>query len=101
MNRHSSLRTPFPTTLCFVIALLLLASFASPRKGIAQNVYAALHGTVTDSSGAVVPNATVKVTNGSTGITTDRRADKNGYYIFPQLQVGGPYTVGPVPLLKM
>ena len=43
--------------------------------------------------GLVIPNATVTVVNTSTGITTVRQADSNGYYIFTQLQVGGPYSV--------
>lgn len=59
----------------------------------AQTIYAELHGTVTDSTGSVIPGATATVVNTSTGITTVRPADKNGYYIFTQLQVGGPYTV--------
>src|ERR1700739_4104081 len=74
-----------------VLVLSLIA--ASTRLSIAQNVYAALHGTVTDSSGSVIPNATVTVLNTSTGISTTRTTDGNGYYIFTQLQVGGPYSV--------
>jgi hypothetical protein len=59
----------------------------------AQSVYAALHGTVTDASGAVVPGATVTALNTSTGSKTAVTTDSNGYYIFPQLQIGGPYTI--------
>jgi hypothetical protein len=64
-----------------------------PALTFAQVVNAEIHGTVTDSTGALVPNATVTVVNTSTGIKTTTHADKSGYYIFPQLQVGGPYTV--------
>ena len=80
-----------PMRKYLVVVLLFFAGIAF--KAQAQNVYAALHGTVTDSTGSVIPNATVTVQNTSTGITTVRRADSNGYYIFTQLQVGGPYTV--------
>ena len=59
----------------------------------AQNVYAAIHGTVTDSSGAVIGSAKVTVLNTSTGISTATVTDSLGYYTLPQLQVGGPYTV--------
>jgi hypothetical protein len=59
----------------------------------AQITYSAIHGTVSDTTGALIPNATVTVVNTSTGIKTTATADKSGYYIFPQLQVGGPYTV--------
>ena len=56
-------------------------------------IYGAVHGTATDPSGAVVPNAAVSITNTSTGITTTAKTDSHGYYIFPQLQIGGPYTI--------
>ncbi|MFZ0747697.1 MAG: carboxypeptidase-like regulatory domain-containing protein [Terracidiphilus sp.] len=76
----------------YLLALtLVLCGFN--LNAFADNVYAALHGTVTDSTGAVIPDATVTVVNTSTGITTVRQADKKGYFIFPQLQVGGPYSV--------
>lgn len=71
---------------CFGLALVLAP------QAMAQS-YAALHGTVTDTTGAVIPNASVTVLNTSTGIKNVTKADKAGYYIFPQLQVGGPYTV--------
>jgi hypothetical protein len=38
--------------------------------------------------GAVIPGATVTVLNTCIGISTVNQADKNGYSIFPQLQVG-------------
>jgi Carboxypeptidase regulatory-like domain len=59
----------------------------------AQNVYAAIHGTVTDATGAVLTNASIAVVNTSTSITTKATTDNKGYYILPQLQVGGPYLV--------
>ena len=77
------------------LAMLVLAAFClilSPAAQ-AQNVYGAIHGTVTDSSGAVVPSAKVTVINTSTNISTTATTDNKGYYIFPQLQVGGPYSV--------
>lgn len=76
-----------------VCLVLLLALFASPKAALAQNSYAAVHGAVTDSSGAVVPNATVTALNTSTGIKTTVNTDGHGYYILPQLQIGGPYTI--------
>lgn len=59
----------------------------------AQNVYATIHGTVTDTTGAVIPGAAVTATNTATNIRTTVTTDNNGYYVFPQLQTGGPYTV--------
>ncbi len=76
------------------IALLSLSLLVcSAPRSEAQSVYAVIHGTVTDASGAVIPNASVTVLNTSTGISTKAAADEKGYYILPQLQVGGPYTV--------
>jgi outer membrane receptor protein involved in Fe transport len=76
------------------IAVLMLSCLAFfSHRAEAQNTYAAIHGTVTDASGAVVANATVTVVNSSTGITTKASTDSKGYYTLPQLLEGGPYTV--------
>jgi hypothetical protein len=74
------------------IPLLFLGIMCLQPRAFAQ-IYGAVHGTVTDESGAIVPNAAVSITNTSTGIATKANADSHGYYIFPQLQIGGPYTV--------
>jgi hypothetical protein len=75
----------------YLLALsLILCGFSQSSSA---QIYAAIHGTVTDATGAVIPDATATVLNTSTGIKTVTQADKKGYYIFPQLQVGGPYTV--------
>jgi hypothetical protein len=79
--------------LSFPALLLIPMLLGGPQAAIGQNVYAAIHGTVTDASGAVVPNATITVLNTSTGISTVAKTDSKGYYILPQLQVGGPYSV--------
>jgi hypothetical protein len=78
-----------------IVKLLLVVPFllVFSQHALGQKDYAALHGTVTDATGAVMPEATVTVLNNGTGIQTVVQADKSGYYIFPQLQVGGPYTV--------
>ncbi len=78
---------------CAAVLLLILGTFGSPHRAAAQNIYGAVHGTVTDTSGAAIPGAAVSIMNTSTGITTTAKTDSHGYYIFPQLQIGGPYTV--------
>ena len=60
---------------------------------VSQITTAAIHGTVTDPSGAVVPNAKIAAVNTVTGIETDTLSNSVGFYIFPSLQIGGPYTV--------
>jgi hypothetical protein len=59
----------------------------------AQVITAAIHGSVTDSSGAVIQNAQVTVMDTATGIVTRTSTNHRGYYLLPALQIGGPYTV--------
>jgi len=47
---------------------------------------AQLRGTVADSSGAVVPDAKVTITNDATGISVKTTSDKSGRYTFTDLQ---------------
>jgi hypothetical protein len=61
--------------------LLFLGTVGLPQPAAAQNIYAAVHGTVTDTSGAAIPGAAVSITNTSTGITTTATTDSHGYYI--------------------
>lgn len=73
--------------------LVSSATFILPTPARAQSVNAAVHGAVTDSTGAVVPGATVTILNTRTGVSTTTKTDGSGYYIFPSLLIGGPYTV--------
>jgi hypothetical protein len=86
MQRRSISNLVHPLAFSF---LLLLAAREMPS----QVTTAAIHGTVTDPSGAVVPNAEITALNTATGISKDSTSNKDGYFIFPELQVGGPYTV--------
>ncbi len=72
-----------------VLALIagLLAAFA-PRTMHAQVATADVLGTVTDSTGAVVPDAKVTAVDLSTGIISTVQTDKAGEYLFSHLQVG-------------
>ncbi|HTX74602.1 MAG TPA: carboxypeptidase-like regulatory domain-containing protein [Terracidiphilus sp.] len=72
---------------------LTLALFVGTQTLHAQGSYASIHGTVTDSSGAVVAGAHITVTNGSTGQTYTATTDGKGYYVLPQLPIGGPYSI--------
>jgi hypothetical protein len=79
--------------LLITAPLLFVGIVGLQQPAAAQNIYAAVHGAVTDTSDAAIPGAAVSITNTSTGITTTATTDGHGYYIFPQLQIGGPYTV--------
>lgn len=82
-------RIPF-LTICL---LLIAGALAWTVRLRAQATTASIHGTVTDATGAVLPDATVTVINTSTSISATQKTDSKGYYIFPDLHIGGPYTV--------
>src|SRR6476659_2083169 len=67
--------------------LLLLAALIA-RPAWAQTQLGMLFGTVTDTSGAVVPGAAVSVENVSTGLKRDGRTDKTGEYQLVGLPTG-------------
>jgi hypothetical protein len=58
----------------------------------AQSISGKILGTVTDSTGAVVPKASVEVTNEGTGAQRHLVTDEVGNYVVPELPVGF-YTV--------
>src|ERR1700680_207526 len=53
-----------------------------------QVVGATLSGTVTDQSGAVIPNAQVSIKNVATGLARNLAADTAGFYLAPNLLPG-------------
>src|SRR5215831_20833334 len=66
-----------------VITFLLLCATA-----FAQDFRATLTGTVTDPSGAAVPNATVKATNTGTNAVKEVKTTSDGVYTIPYLEPG-------------
>ncbi|MDQ3754239.1 MAG: carboxypeptidase-like regulatory domain-containing protein, partial [Acidobacteriota bacterium] len=74
-------------TLCLCLLLTLSAVSAT-----AQSSTSRISGTVTDTSGAVVPGATVTAKNEATGTTQTQVTTDAGLYAFPSLPAGA-YTV--------
>lgn len=75
------------------LILCILALITGAVAGItAQGVTASIVGSVTDSSGAVLPGVTVIATNEATGLRRDAITNESGNYTIPLLPVGG-YTV--------
>src|SRR5205814_1976823 len=74
----------FSSSLRFVAFGLVLVSASS----LIGQTLAAVQGQVTDPSGAVVPGATVTVTNTATSVSQTTRTDSNGNYQVPALPVG-------------
>jgi len=71
-----------------LVLMLLLAAACVP----AQTYRGTVLGTVTDSSGAVVAGATVKVRNADTGLERTTQTSSDGSYSAPELPFG-KYTV--------
>ena len=73
--------------------VLLAAFFGSPIfLTLAQVNTASIRGTVTDSTGAVVADASVNASNNATGAKATTLTNAQGIYSFPVLNVGA-YTV--------
>jgi hypothetical protein len=75
------------TRLCFLLAAMfaLLAASAFAQE-------ATIVGTVTDPSGAAVPNATITITNNDTGVQRTLPTNGDGQYVAPDLHIGS-YTI--------
>lgn len=70
-------------------SLLLIACFLLPLKLQPRALTGVLPGTVTDSTGAVVPGASVVVTNQSRNVVAWRGVTgETGSYLAPALPVG-------------
>src|SRR5260370_2696461 len=78
-----------PRTLFWLVTIMLLLC---PVISRAQQLTATLSGTVTDSSGAVIPNATVTVTQTATNAVRTAQSDQSGDYAVTSLPAG-TYTV--------
>ncbi len=74
------------------LAMSFILCFAAIAFG--QRTTGNIEGTITDSAGAVVPNATVtaKSTGSTAGYNQTATTDENGFFQFPQVPVG-TYTV--------
>lgn len=66
----------------FALFLMLAASLP------AQSIYGTLTGVVSDPSGAVVPNASVKLRNQASGSMRDSVTNAEGFYTFVSVPVG-------------
>jgi hypothetical protein len=73
--------------LAVVLGFVIFVLVCAPHVA-AQQFYGTITGTVTDPSGAVLPNATIKVTNVDTGVTTALKTNGAGVYVASSLIVG-------------
>ncbi len=66
--------------------LLLMASLAAALPG--QTVNGSINGTITDSTGAVIPAVTIEVLNTTTGVHREAVSSSSGTYTVPLLPPG-------------
>ncbi|HEV2764794.1 MAG TPA: carboxypeptidase-like regulatory domain-containing protein, partial [Pyrinomonadaceae bacterium] len=79
-------------TLRRALLCALVALAASSPAAYAQGTASRVTGVVTDQSGAVVPGATVTLTNEGTNVSITTETTSTGAYVFDLVQVGN-YTV--------
>ena len=77
---------------CKGFLLLLLSLLLATTVVSAQTFRGSILGTVTDTSGAVLPGATVKVKNSGTGLERTTQTSAEGNYAISELPIG-TYTV--------
>src|SRR5579863_8767914 len=68
------------------LPLLFLLLFVMPSVSFAQN--ATIVGTVSDPSGAVMPNVNITITNPQTGWSRTIPTNDSGQYVAPDIQIG-------------
>jgi Carboxypeptidase regulatory-like domain len=80
------------TAKALVLCLALIALVFAPVAAIyGQDTTAGMTGTVTDQSGAAVPDATVTLTNTTTGLKYTVTTNSIGYYRFANIPPGQGY----------
>jgi hypothetical protein len=71
-------------------ALLFGACLGSWAQGVTT---ASMSGVIKDSKGGVIPGANIVATHKPSGTTYGSASRADGFYNFPAMRVGGPYTV--------
>src|SRR6202790_1949134 len=87
----SKIRTT-KTATYFLTFVILVCSLWLPATAHAQVAGATLSGTVSDSSGAILPQATISIRNVATDITRTTTTSSAGFYSVPNL-LPGSYDV--------
>jgi len=72
----------------FVLTLTILSLGFAALPGWTQTVTGAVRGTVTDSTGSIVSDATVTATNTASGVTSVTKTNGTGEYSIRFLQIG-------------
>jgi hypothetical protein len=76
----------------FIYLVILAVVGGVTQPALAQSATGQILGTVIDSTGAVIPNATVTVTNSATNVASTVKTSDAGSYLVSQL-IPGPYKI--------
>lgn len=71
-----------------IVGAVLFLGIAIPAPLASQQILGAITGTVKDSSGAAVPDATVQAVNTATNLTVTAHSQANGSYLIPEIPAG-------------
>ena len=77
------------TCLCSAVLVALLSAVSMRGQSVSTSQ---VSGTVRDSSGSVVPDAKIKMTQTSTGLVRTATSGSDGSYLLPNLPIG-PYSL--------
>src|SRR5437867_4088577 len=89
MRRRNRMPTSIRRPPSLPLLIILVALLTTAPAALAQiRIAAAVAGTVTDSSDAVVPGAAVQLVDERTGITRDTVTNASGGFLFPDLSFG-------------
>jgi len=88
MQLCTNKRSTFRGAGVFAPLVLLAIMLAITSSAHAQVLYGSVTGTVTDQSGAVIPNASVQVVEVNKGVSRSTAADSSGIYRFNDLLPG-------------
>src|ERR1700761_9136679 len=92
-NNNSYIYQSKPTGLRYAIfTILACLILLTSQRGMAQLSTATMFGSVTDSSGAVVPGASIVFTQTQTNFTRETKTNGQGEYRAEFLPIG-PYTI--------
>jgi len=89
--KNNQLSTRLVANLRILFCLLLLSMSCMVRAQVAGT--GNIQGSVVDATGAVIPNASVTLTNLSTQVKRVTKSDSSGAYVFPNIEIG-TYAVG-------
>ncbi|HVU45187.1 MAG TPA: TonB-dependent receptor [Terracidiphilus sp.] len=99
-NSASTLTRIFDKASALTSAAFLLCLTLCVASAVAQSGAGSIQGTVTDSTGAVLPNANIHVVNSATNVAVNTRSNNVGFYQVPSLFTGNYVVTVTAPGMK-